>query len=78
MSAGRVVVPLVGIGDDPWLDRFYAARSVAVGARRDSHLPHLQIELHLAEIVVTEVPAGEERAVTDLLGKLVAAANRDD
>jgi hypothetical protein len=76
VSPGRIVIPLAGTGDDPWLDRFYAARGAAVGTRRRGNLPHLQIELHHDEIVVTEVPAGEEGAVKALLGRLVAAANK--
>ncbi len=74
----RISVPLGGIPDDDWLDRFQEARLQAKRVRTQENLPHVQIELRDGTIAATGIGDGEQDGVKRLLTSLVEAANQAD
>jgi len=76
VSADRISVPLGGVPDDEWLDRFQEARLNAKRMRTLENLPHVQVELRDGEIAATGIAEGEHDGAKRLLSAIVDAANQ--
>jgi hypothetical protein len=76
VSDGRISVPLGGVPDDDWLDRFQAARLQANRTRTLGKLPHLQIELREGVVAASGIRDADRDSVKRLLDALVEAANQ--